>query len=275
MPDKAITCLHDWQLPDGEITLSLARSSSGYLLRFPDRTDFLVSNDGLDIRCRPAADATPDTIEHYYWDQVLPRVMSHQGHVMVHASAVAIDHRAVAFIGETGYGKSTLAAAFGRQGAPMLADDCLRLALEERQVTATPFDRGIRLWPDSLKALFETPPALFPMAHYSSKKRLTSVSQAIDAPVPLKAVFILEPPDHCTTNSPINIAPITKQNALMNLIRQSFQLDVTDRQKNQNLFHSLADIAQHVPAYSLGYPRDYALLPAVQDEIVGWCRREF
>ncbi|MDX9982485.1 MAG: hypothetical protein RBU25_20865, partial [Lentisphaeria bacterium] len=119
VPDKAIACLHDCQLPDGDITLSLARSAFGFLLRFPDRTDFLVSEDGLNIRCRPAADATPDTIEHYYWDQVLPRVMSHQGHVMVHASAVAIDHRAVAFIGETGYGKSTLAAAFGRQGAPM------------------------------------------------------------------------------------------------------------------------------------------------------------
>lgn len=275
LPDKAIAWLHHWQLPAGDITLSLARSSSGYLFRFPDRTDFLVSEDGLDIRCRPAADATPDTIEHYYWAQVLPRVLSHRGHVMVHASAVAIDNQAVAFIGETGYGKSTLAAAFGRQGAPMLADDCLRLALENRQVTATPFDTGLRLWPDSLKALFETPPALFPMAHYSTKKRLTPGSQAKETPHPLKAIFILEAPDRCKANSPIKVAPITKRNALLNLIRQSFQLDVTDRQKNQNLFHRLADMTQHLPAYSLGYPRDYALLPAVQNEIVGWCRREF
>lgn len=275
MPDRAITWLHHWQLPEGDITLSFARSASGYLLRFPDQTDFLISEDGSRIQCRPAADATPDTIEHYLWDQVLPRLLSHQGQVMVHASAVSIDRQAVAFVGESGYGKSTLAAAFGRQGAPMLADDCIRLALENRQVTATPFDRGIRLWPDSLAALFETPPALFPMAHYSAKKRLTPGSQAKETPHPVKAIFILEAPDRCQADSPIKIAPITKRNALMSLIRQSFQLDVTDRQKNQNLFESLADMTQRLAAYSLVYPRDYSLLPAVQNEVVGWCRREF
>jgi hypothetical protein len=265
--------IHHWKLPDGKITLSLARAASGYLLRFPDQTDFLISEDGLDIRCHPAANATRDTVEHYYRDQVLPRVLSHQGHTMVHASAVSIDDHAVAFIGETGCGKSTLAAAFGQCGTPMLADDCIQLNLENGHVTATPFDTGARLWPDSLQALFETTPALSPMAYYSSKKRLTSGGKVIDTPLPIKAVFFLEAPDACRNNRQINISPITKQNALMNLIKQSFQLDVTDQQKNTALFNRLADMTQHLATYSLSYPRNYALLPEVQNEIMGWVDR--
>ena len=189
---------------------------------------------------------------------------------MVHASAVSIDDQPVAFIGETGYGKSTLAAAFRQQGAPMLADDCIRLDLENRHVTLTPFDAGPRLWPDSLEALFATAPALAPMAYYSSKKRLASGSETINTVLPLKAVFILEDPDACKNNSQINISPISKQNALMNLIKQSFQLDVTDQKKNIALFDSMADMTQHLPAYSLCYPRNYSLLPEVQHEITEW-----
>jgi hypothetical protein len=275
LPAKAINWLHHWKLPDGEITLSLARSSSGYLLRFPDQTDFLISEDGLSIQCHPAADATQDTINHYFWDQVLPRILSHQGHIMIHASVVSIDHQAVAFIGESGYGKSTLAVAFREQGAPMLADDCIQLNLENQRVTAIPFNTGTRLWPDSLASLFTNPPTCSPVAHYSSKNRLTLDDSNSIGPVAVRAVFILEDPDSCKHNSPIKISSVTKQNALMHLIKQSFQLDVTDRQKNNDLFNTLADMTQHLPTYSLRYPRNYSLLPEVQNEIVGWCRRDF
>jgi len=262
--------VHHWKLPDGEITLSLARSSSGYLLRFPDQTDFLISEDGLNIQCHPAEEATKETIDHYYWDQILPRILSHQGNIIIHSGAVAIDNQAIAFLGETGYGKSTLATAFHQHGTPMLADDCIQLNLENDQVMATPLGTGTRLWPDTIKSLFKTTPAQSQMAYYSTKKRLTLSSKIINTPLPLKVIFILEAPDSCKDDSQIKISPITKQNALMNLLKQSFQLDVTDQQKNENLFNSLADIIQHLPTYRLCYPRKYSLLPEVQNEIKKW-----
>ena len=46
-----------------------------------------------------------------------------RGILPLHANAVEIDHRAVAFMGASGAGKSTLAAWFHDQGYPILADD--------------------------------------------------------------------------------------------------------------------------------------------------------
>lgn len=53
------------------------------------------------------------------------------GGIALHASAVSIDGRAIALVGSSGHGKSTLAAALCRQrGARLLADDAVILSRE-------------------------------------------------------------------------------------------------------------------------------------------------
>lgn len=58
-------------------------------------------------------------------------VLAMRGEPLLHASAVAVQGRAIAFIGASGMGKSTLAALLCSAGARMVTDDVLRLDRRE------------------------------------------------------------------------------------------------------------------------------------------------
>jgi hypothetical protein len=117
--------LNNWYSPDGKVWLAFTRLETGYLLRFPAFADFVVSVDGRAVCCYPRADTPLETVRHLLLNQVIPVVLSHLGKVGVHASACATPQGAIALMGSTGAGKSTLAASFGLRGCCVLTDDCL------------------------------------------------------------------------------------------------------------------------------------------------------
>jgi len=47
-------------------------------------------------------------------------------------------YRRIAFLGETGQGKSTIAASLGRQGFPVVTDDCLVVEEKEDEILGIP-----------------------------------------------------------------------------------------------------------------------------------------
>ncbi|MRR12527.1 hypothetical protein EG835_08705, partial [bacterium] len=59
--------------------------------------------------------------------RALPFALALRGHVVLHASAVEAGGGAVAFVGESGIGKSTLARELGALGCRVLSDDLLRV----------------------------------------------------------------------------------------------------------------------------------------------------
>ena len=130
--------LHTWYASDKTPWLLLGRRGDDYLLRFPDLADFAVSKDAREISCCPGPDIPSDTIRHLLLDQVIPLVLSKQGGLVLHGSAVLTPHGAVAFLGETGQGKSTLASSFSGKGSPVLTDDCLLVKERGGQLLAIP-----------------------------------------------------------------------------------------------------------------------------------------
>jgi hypothetical protein len=262
---------HHWRFPDGELWLSLAKGESGYLLRFADLADFLVSHDGRDIRCYPAADTPLETIQHLLLDQVMPLVLSSWGKLVLHASAVASPVGAVAFAGETGQGKSTLAATFGKGGLPLLTDDCLMVEAREGRLFGVPSYPGVRLWDDTVGALFEDETTLATVAHYTHKRRLVLNNDAPHAngdPVPLRRLYFLAPPAGRDAAGPIEIHPLSPQEAFMSLVSVAFKLDMTDREMLKREFEALASMATLPLFYSLSFPRNFACLPRVCEAIL-------
>ena len=114
---------HQWSFPDGTVWTQFFRAGSEYLLRFPQLADFLVSAGGDTVTCYPVPGVTSDTVEHLYHNQVLPLALSKQELTTFHASAIVANGKAMAFIGESGRGKSTLAASFATRGYHVLTDD--------------------------------------------------------------------------------------------------------------------------------------------------------
>lgn len=164
--------IHHWHAPSGDISISLARTSKGYLLRFPSLADFIIDEAICRISAWPAPETDEDTLRHLLLDQVLPRVLAHQGRLVLHASAVCVDGQALAFAGETGQGKSTLAASLHLSGYPLLTDDGLLIRIEDTCIKAIPSYQGLRLLPQSIEALFKEPSHCTTMASYSEKSRI-------------------------------------------------------------------------------------------------------
>ena len=162
---------HRYTAEDGTAWAEFYRREDGYLLRFPDLADFEVSASGDTVIAYPATGTDAATVEHLYINQLVPLALSRQGRPAFHASVVTVPGGAVAFLGKTGMGKSTLAASFALEGAAFLTDDAL-LIDESHGVRAMPSHASLRLWEDSIEALIHEDTPKAGAISYSSKARL-------------------------------------------------------------------------------------------------------
>ena len=268
-----ITWIHHWGEPDNGLSMSCAKLDNSYLLRFPKSADFIISGSGESIDYFPEPGVAPETIRHLLLDQVIPRILGQQGRLVLHASAVAMPDGAVAaFIGASGYGKSTLAASFHQSGATLITDDCLLLDMGKGQVTGIPNYYGVRLLDDSTSAIFGKSIESSPVAHYSDKSRLLlprKEGHETYRKFPLQALFVLETPENIEDRDEISIEPLNGSRQLMSIVEQSFLLDVTDKLLVRNNFLNIGRLAtSNIHIYSLKYPRKHELLSKVRSCIV-------
>jgi hypothetical protein len=260
--------LNHWYSLDGSIWLSFAKLEGGYVLRFPEYVDFVISTDGHTISCDPRENCPPETIRHLLLNQVIPVVLSHLGTLVLHASACVTPQGVIAFMGMTGAGKSTLAASFGLRGFAILTDDCLLVEQRVAGIMTVPSYPGLRLWPETITALFERTPVLQPLAHYTDKKRLLFDQDQFDGPLSLRAIYVLTQPGKVQNIDDLAITPLGVSEALLETVKHTFQLDITDRKKLGQAFRQHEWLAKSVPFFRLAYPRDHAFLPSVNDAIL-------
>ena len=263
---------HHWCFPDGKIWLAFARVGPDYLLRFPELADFVVSADGKQIRCLQMSATPVETIRHLLLDQVIPLVLSKRGELVLHASAVETPRGAIAFLGTTGWGKSTLAASFSEQGFRFLTDDCLLLKESGQQLVVIPSYPGLRLWPEAVSALFEDEPGLSQVAHYTVKKRVSRNGglRFSSEPVPLRRMYFLVAPEEA--RAAISINAVSPREAFIELVKYAYVLDITDRERLKEDFQRVSRLAVLPLFYRVAFPRDFSLLPAVRQAILDHLR---
>jgi hypothetical protein len=255
---------HRYTFDDGTVWTEFYHTRNGYLLRFPGLADFEVSSAGDTVVAHPAVGADNVTVEHLYINQLVPLALSRQGQPAFHASVVTVPGGAVAFLGNTGMGKSTLAASFAQAEASFLTDDALIID-ENDGVRAMPSHASLRLWEDSLEALLPEGTPTAAEISYSSKARLLAgdTLRYADAPTPLLAAYVLDRQDV----EEIIIEQLAGSERHMAWIGNSFLLDIDDRDLLARHFEWTHRISSQVPTFSLDYPRDYGMLPQVRDAV--------
>jgi hypothetical protein len=262
---------HRWRLPGGVEWVRFARVGPDYLLRFPGVADFLVSGDGAVVRCRPRASAPRETLRHLFLHQVLPFVLGQRGGLVVHASAVATPAGAIAFLGGSRRGKSTLAASFWIAGCPLITDDCLRLDERRGRLFAVPGYPSLRLWPDAVQRLaIHTRPAHRP-ENGTGKVRVTSGAGArrfAGRALPIARVYVLARVRSGRGRQPIRIEPLSARDGLVEIIAHLYRLDVGRRDLLRRDFDRLARIAQGLAVRRLHVPRGLARLGEVREVVM-------
>jgi hypothetical protein len=261
---------HYWH-DDGQrstVVAAIARIPVGFVLRFPGLADFLISEDCKKVACEPVTGTSESTLRHLLLDQVLPRILGQAGHLVIHASAVEKEQSGgVAFCGESGWGKSTLAASFQSEGFRFVSDDCLKLAIVGDSLMGIPAYAGGRLMQDSIDVLQPGAVNIEPVAQYSSKRRFKTPGKMANTGIALGAVFFLQDPVDCHGDE-VQVIPMSGTEAIMGLIKHSFLLDAEDRQATRRRFMSLQAFLMARPMfYSLAYPRDYSRLDEVKRTI--------
>lgn len=190
-------------------------------------------------------------------------LLHQQNKLVLHASAVAVNGGAVAFIGDKGWGKSTTAAAMMSKGYPLITDDLLVIenVPESDAAWVLPGYPQVKLWPDVFESLgYEA--ENFPRSRPELEKRSHSFEIAfIDHPVPLKSIYLLG------AGEELAAVPLPGQVALMQLIRHlyvsRFGTFFLNTVGGAAFFEKCADLSRIVPMRLLRRPFDLSQLSSL------------
>jgi hypothetical protein len=130
------TSLLDRRDPDGRLVMSIESDTAlGFRIYAPRYGRHVISPDGRRVRS-VLPRVAPWRWQRLLFAQVLPLATSLQGLGVFHASAVAVEGTALAFIATSGTGKTSLAVHLVDRGAALLTDDVLALEGGGRKVLA-------------------------------------------------------------------------------------------------------------------------------------------
>jgi hypothetical protein len=149
----SVRWIHEVRI-DGIVSFRAGRRGTEMIAQWPGMGTLTCARDGTGATFSPVAGASPRAIGKLQRAQVRGLLRDLAGGLTVHASAVAIEGRAVLFIGSDGAGKSTAAAEMSfRHNAQMLADDAASLEPGPRGVFVAPYEEDHWLTLDSCRAL--------------------------------------------------------------------------------------------------------------------------
>lgn len=240
----------------------------GVRIAYVDGTTFHVRADSREVWASWVPPYTVEDAAVYLLGPVLSWVLRSRGVLSLHASAVVIDGRAMAFCGPHGAGKSTIAAALSARGFPLLTDDVLALAERDRVVTAWPAFAQVRLWNDSARLLVGDASRL-PRITPNWDKRAFAVAThgaglAAEA-APLGAVFLLAPRRRGDAPRIERVEGAATFVALVKETSVNYMLDAAMRAEE---FRLLSRLMAHVPMFRATPDDDPARLDEFLDKVI-------
>ena len=248
--------------PDNPFRARMYGDPSHYSVWIEDMGGFGVDPDVPRITVPPDAEAVRR--EERLWGVPAALCFSRRGDLPMHASAVEVDGRALVFCGPGRFGKTTLAAAFLRNGHRVLSEDlvCSRPGDEP---TVVPGPATVRIRPDVYERLGPIAGTQV-VATDPDRVHLQLVEQLRGSgdPVPLAGVVILRRglPD-------IELYRVEAERFLAELFTVSFNLP-TDAERVR-AFTGVADLASTVPLWLLDRPLEFDTLDRVVDRLITTC----
>lgn len=181
-----------------------------------DDLSFLVEN-GEGIYYDLKHELPRGVLQTYLLGVLMATALRQRGYLVLHACSVAKEDKAIAFVGESGWGKSTLAEYFCQRGYTLLNDDVLALQIgDESSPQVIPGYPQIRLRSDAGKHLRQDYDSL-PEVNAVANKRAVTPRRFPDQPLPLRKVYMLDP----TYAQESRTEPFDRHTALLRLLQHT------------------------------------------------------
>ncbi|HET6939548.1 MAG TPA: hypothetical protein VFI19_13120 [Nocardioides sp.] len=248
-------------MPAGRVLLDLRGSRQyyaatadghGFRLRFFGSCDVVLTQDLRRATVHPMSGVAPDLLSVLVSGSLLAFVLTLRGDVVLHASAVQVGDAALAFVGASGMGKSTMATLLCAAGARLVTDDILRLDTTSSPPTCALGATELRLrkGADHLADQFGRAPAL---RTTGDARQALAAAPSTSEDLPL-AALVVPVPDHSPERRTAELTRLSPKEAMMLLSQFPRLLGWQDDAVRRASFHQLADVVDRVPVHA-------ALLP--------------
>lgn len=248
-PAPGRTLLHHVPLEPAFCTYALLDDGS-YLLRYAGACDFRVDADLRTVTVHLVNGIDPDFAAVLVSGAVLSFLLVMRGDLVLHASALHIGERALAFVGYSGMGKSTMAALVAAHSGRLITDDVLRVNLDgggaRCYLGAT--ELRLRKAASELADRFEESPGRRTTSDARDALRLPSSTAE---QLPLGAIVVPRPRRDVDA---LNVTRLTAMEAMMSLVRYPRLLGWQDQRVQAEQFAHLATLAERVPVYVADVP---------------------
>lgn len=220
------------------------------LIRVPDTAIFCIRN-GESIIVSPYEGFDEDKIRLYILGTCMGVILLQKKILPLHGSAIAINGKAYAVLGESGAGKSTLASILLEKGYQLLSDDLIPVTLNQDHIPIVmPSYPQQKMWQETIDHLGMSSSNFQPLFDRETKFAVPVTSRFCSRPLPLAGVFEL-----VKTESNATIEPIEGLVRFHTLLRHTFRSFLIERLALMEWhFNTLAKFVNRIDMYQLQRP---------------------
>lgn len=251
-PDKVIS---------RENLLFVRASKNAFCLEWRGLASCLIQN-GSDVILEIEPSVKNKDLVPLITGPVLAVLLHQRKRFVLHASAVNIKNRAVVFVGNKGYGKSTLAAYMQSRGHPLISDDLVPLSFANNSPETMPGYPQIKLFSDSIEAIGLTPSSINTINNSTSKSLISTTGDFSVDPVKIGCIFILEKSDG------IEINKLNSVSAFIETLRNTYLSNYLGQTESlSSHFQQCEALINSVPLFQLKRPHNYQYMQFVHEII--------
>lgn len=226
-------------------------SENVFMFHIPDTAIFRIQN-GVNIDVSVMNDPDEAKIRLYVLGTCMGVLLMQRKILPLHGSAIEIDGKAYAFVGDSGAGKSTLASAFLSKGYRLISDDVIAVTLTEDHIPMVmPAYPQQKLWQESLTEFGVETSNLQSIFNRETKYLVPVPTKFANEPMPLVGIIELNK----TASEGVQIQPIEGLERLRTLFNHTFRSSLLERLQLLDWhFMTTVLISKHIDFHQLRRP---------------------
>ena len=236
--------------------------------RWSNLFEFLVTADARHIYAQTLTDVDNEAMLAYLLVDALSFSMVRLGWEPLHATAVATDDGVVGFLGNSGDGKSTLAALLLQQRCKLVTDDMLVLVRDRETWLAQPGPPRLKLYRDMADHILGVAPGRIAMNPDTTKLIVPLDTDDCTAePHPLRALYVLRSVGE-NRSSALRIEQLSPAAAFPRVLAHTAGHYPSEIARLQRQFQFTTTLVREIPVKTLSYPREKAEMARLRDAVL-------